>query len=334
MKNIVTGFVIFVVAFSLGVIVGKSLEKSDTKQVAEKTAYEQLGEELKQVKEERRKDSERLKEAIEQVSKLKEEITNLETSKTDYENRLTLDKKHIGELEHELKEAKDALAKAGIKTDESKPGKKNPMFEMIVKSRKVTLEKKYKELLEKMKAKLTLSIDQEKSIEKLMEEHITESIKFIERLFSEGEVDWENMAKEGGKLSEEFDKKLKEILTSSQSQGYEIIQEEKRKEAIANNIKMFMDGIPGAWKGIYDTVELTQEQKEQVQEFLKSSMTKDCKDDEFKFKFETPFDNKETQDKIRKILTPEQQPKFDGYLKQFEEYKKMFEGMFKKEEKK
>jgi hypothetical protein len=253
------------------------------------------------------------------------EISNLKASmeqtKIDYENSINNEKSARLKAEQELNDLKQTLAKKitepSLPEPEMKPKKLNPMAQVV----KTQIEKRLKERMKKLNDKAYLSLYQQEEINRLIEAQAERMSELMQQMLSEEGIS-EESNKEMEELNTQDEKKLQEILTQQQCSVYKELLEEEAKEQIAQTIKQYMNGMVGM-KGITESLSLSDEQKQQVQgmfeERFKSIENLHRQTNNSGF----PFDDKELVEKIKVILTPEQYPKLDEYLKQQEEFKKM-----------
>jgi hypothetical protein len=175
--------------------------------------------------------------------------------------------------------------------------------------------------MKKLNDKAYLSLYQQEEINRLIEAQAERMSELMQQMLSEEGIS-EESNKEMEELNTQDEKKLQEILTQQQCSVYKELLEEEAKEQIAQTIKQYMNGMVGM-KGITESLSLSDEQKQQVQgmfeERFKSIENLHRQTNNSGF----PFDDKELVEKIKVILTPEQYPKLDEYLKQQEEFKKM-----------
>jgi hypothetical protein len=262
-----------------------------------------------------------LNEMTTEISNLK---ASMEQTKIDYENIISKEKSTRLKAEQELNDLKQTLAKktteSSLSEPEIKPKKLSPMAQLI----KSQIEKKLKDRIKKLNEKAYLSIYQQEEINKLIEAQAERITELTQQMLS-GEGLSEESMKELGESEMQSEKKLQEILTQQQYSVYKELLEEERKEQKAQTIKLYMDGTVGM-KGITESLSLSDEQKQKVQSMLEEKFNNYKPDENPQVNTpELPFDNKGLVEKIRGILTPEQYPKFDEYLKKQEEFKKMVE---------
>jgi hypothetical protein len=193
------------------------------------------------------------------------------------------------------------------------------------------IEKLFKKRMEILKEKASLSAYQENELERLTNEAIEKTTEFnvetIEKVMAGEEIPPE-LLKQTEETNTQYEQRLKELLTYQQYAVYQEMLEEERKERVTQAVKMYMDGLPGR-KGITESVGLSQEQQQKVAALFEERFKNAGKPKEtvsVSAGPQLPFDDKEFTEKVKTVLTPEQYPKFEEYLKQQAEFRKMTEG--------
>jgi hypothetical protein len=263
---------------------------------------------------------------------LRSELNNLksisERVKLDYEQRLDKEILARSEVELELAKLKEGLSdKGGISPTASvKPKKNSPLSQAV----RMQIEKRFVNRIKILKEKAGLSAYQESELDRLtaeaVEKTVEASVEMTEKLMA-GEEMPEELATRMEEANTQYEQKLKELLTYPQYVVHQEILEAERKEQMAQTVKMYMDGMPGM-KGITESLGLSSEQQDKVKTLFEEKL-KNAAEKKEKGSVSNgprmPADDKEFTDKIKAVLTPEQYPAFEEYLKQQEELRKMAE---------
>jgi hypothetical protein len=258
---------------------------------------------------------------LQEVSRLK---SDYEQMKTDYEKLLAEAKNNQAAVEHNKQNISEQAGQNDSSELDVKPTKKSPFAQGI----RTQIGKQFKERIKKLNEKGYLSLYQQEEINKLTDVWVEELARLSEA-FLTGE-DIQEALKKNQEAGAQYEQKLKDILTPQQYSIYQEILKEEANEQIAQTIKMYMNGTVGM-KGISESLGLSDEQKQKVQGMFEEKF-KNYKPETPQVKTpQLPFDDKEFIEKVRNILTPEQYPKFDGYLKEQEAIKKMLEEFMPKE---
>ena len=263
---------------------------------------------------------------------LRLELDNLksiyERAKLDYAQRLDKEILARSEVNLELARLKERLTGKEVisPTAETKPKKKSPFAQAI----RMQVEKQFKNRAKILKEKAFLSTYQENELERLTNEIIEKTaelgLEAVEKIMAGEEMPPE-LLKQTEETDKQYEQQLKELLTDQQYTVHQEILEAERKERVAQTVKMYMDGMPGM-KGITESVSLSQEQQQKVKTLFEERFNNTDKPKEtvsVSVGPQLPFDDKEFTEKVKTVLTVEQYPKFEEYLKQQEELRKMAE---------
>jgi len=259
-----------------------------------------------------------------ELSKLK---TSHEQMKIDYARRIEQEIQARADVDLELARLKEGLAGKGAisPTGETKSKKNSPLTQAI----RMGIEKVFKNRIKNLKEKAGLSAYQEAELDRmtdeLLEKTVSLSVEMTEKMMAGEEIPPELMT-QMEKINTQYEQSLKELMTYPQHTIYQEILETERQEQIKQVVKMQMDGMPGM-KGITESVNLSQEQQGKVKALLEEKfkiINKDQNKSSISFN-PPPSNDKEFDDKIKAVLTPEQYPAYDEYLKQQEEFRKMAE---------
>jgi len=200
----------------------------------------------------------------------------------------------------------------------------------IAKAIKMQVEQQFRKRVKKLDEKAILSDFQKAEIDKLITKETDRIIELSNKLFS-GELSLEDLMKDDILKKDMFEEGLQGLLTPQQMESYKVVQEEERTELVGQMIKMYTNGTFGV-KGMNEVVNLNPEQSQQIQGMLEERF-KDYKPNTTgPQRPPMPFDDKEFTEKVRGVLTPEQQPKLEDYIKQQEDFKKMIDGFMPKRE--
>jgi hypothetical protein len=303
----VAAIILTVAVFFVGSIIrnpwtNKSPAPQTEPVVAEPTA--QNNESIQKLTQERDKalaDKKSLEDTMNQLEK-----TSAQT-KADYETRLAEYKKAIWEEKIKNLGKKDATMDMGT----SKP--KNDMISNAVKTQ---IGKIYRDRIKKLDKKALLSDEQKGKIEKLNEEQVFKVTELTMKMLS-GDVALEDLNKED--MDTQYEQKIKDILTPEQNTAYQEILKEEKEAGIKQAVTLFMNGA-GPMKGISESVNLSDEQKKQVQELYSELLHNPVTTSDKANTMVMPFENKEFVSKIRNVLTEEQYPQLEEYLKEQAEF--------------
>lgn len=264
------------------------------------------------------------KQLSDKIASLEQSTARYKQEKADYEARLA-------EMQTRLQAAAKPTELIGIggpvKTALVEPAaksKKKGLFVQVVKSQ---ITKQYKNRITKLKEQATLSPYQEEEINKLVDAEVQKAAEFAEAIFS-GDPSVSEAAAQRAQEGDNYDQKLKEILSPEQYLVYQELLEQERKEQVKQTVKLYLEGTIGM-KGMTETIGLSTEQKQKVQDLFESQMNEYMKgynpDAPYMQKQISPFRDSVLVQQIRDTLTPEQYPKLEIYLKEMEELMKMAE---------
>jgi len=317
MKYLVIG-ILLIVAFLAGGVIGNRLKLDKITPVKPDTINQPVRED---------NNVQNLTRKLDEVSASREslswELSNLKASyeqaKIGYENCISAEKTARLKAEQELNAVKQTITSTALSNPETKPKKPNPMAQMI----KSQIQKELKKKMQKLNQRALLSLYQQDELNKSIDALAEKMVELFPNFFA-GETFSEESAKEMGELMAQQEQKFQDILTPDQYSVYKEIVEEDRKEKIDQTIKIYMDGTMGM-KGISESLSLSDEQKQKVQGMLEEKFNSK-KPETSRIEVNNsglPFDDKEFVEKVKGVLTPEQYPKFDEYLKEQEEIAKM-----------